>query len=288
MKNLRVVIITGLSGSGKSTALRALEDIGYFCVDNLPVILLPKFLDITVLSSPEIKQVAMVMDLREKSFLDKYRRIFSRLKEKGFRIEILFLECSDDALLHRFSETRRIHPLSAKGSIIKGIDLEREKLDSLKQMAGKIIDTTSANVHQLKDIVQRHYLPSSEHKKMVVNVTSFGYRYGLPADADIVFDVRFLPNPYYIEDLKNYDGHNKEIEKFVLENNESKEFLKKMLDLMNFLIPLYEKEGKAMLSIALGCTGGKHRSVVMANQLSAHFSTMKYIVNTSQRDINKS
>ena len=288
MKNLRVVIITGLSGSGKSTALRALEDIGFFCVDNLPVILLPKFLDITVLSSPEIKQVAMVMDLREKSFLDKYRRIFSRLKEKGFRIEILFLECSDDALLHRFSETRRIHPLSAKGSIIKGIGLEREKLDSLKQMAGKIIDTTSANVHQLKDIVQRHYLPSSEHKKMVVNVTSFGYRYGLPADADIVFDVRFLPNPYYIEDLKNYDGHNKEIEKFVLENNESKEFLKKMLDLMNFLIPLYEKEGKAMLNIAMGCTGGKHRSVVMANQLSAHFSTMKYIVNTSQRDINKS
>jgi len=288
MKNLRVVIITGLSGSGKSTALRALEDIGFFCVDNLPVILLPKFLDITVLSSPEIKQVAMVMDLREKSFLDKYRRIFARLKEKGFRIEILFLECSDDALLHRFSETRRIHPLSAKGSVIKGIDLEREKLDSLKQMAGKIIDTTSANVHQLKDIVQRHYLPSSEHKKMVVNVTSFGYRYGLPADADIIFDVRFLPNPYYIEDLKNYDGHNKEIEKFVLENNESKEFLKKILDLMNFLIPLYEKEGKAMLNIALGCTGGKHRSVVMANQLSAHFSTMKYIVNTSQRDINKS
>ena len=288
MKNLRVVIITGLSGSGKSTALRALEDIGFFCVDNLPVILLPKFLAITVLSSPEIKQVAMVMDLRERSFLDKYRRIFDRLKEKGYRIEILFLECSDDALLHRFSETRRIHPLSAKGSVIEGICLEREKLDSLKQMADKIIDTTSANVHQLKDIVQRHYLPSSEHKKMVVNVTSFGYRYGLPADADLVFDVRFLPNPYYIENLKNYDGQNSAIEKFVLENNESKEFLKKILDLMNFLIPLYEKEGKAMLNIALGCTGGKHRSVVMANQLSAHFLAMKYIVNTSQRDINKS
>jgi len=228
------------------------------------------------------------MDLRERSFLDKYRRIFDRLKEKGYRIEILFLECNDDALLHRFSETRRIHPLSAMGSVIEGVGLEREKLDSLKQMADKIIDTTSANVHQLKDIVQRHYLPSSEHKKMVVNVTSFGYRYGLPADADLVFDVRFLPNPYYIEDLKNYDGHNRAVEKFVLENNESKEFLKKILDLMNFLIPLYEKEGKAMLNIALGCTGGKHRSVVMANQLSAHFSTMKYIVNTSQRDINKS
>jgi len=288
MKNLRVVIITGLSGSGKSTALRALEDIGFFCVDNLPVVLLPKFLAITVLSSPEIKQVAMVMDLRERSFLDKYRRIFDRLKEKGYRIEILFLECNDDALLHRFSETRRIHPLSAMGSVIEGVGLEREKLDSLKQMADKIIDTTSANIHQLKDIVQRHYLPSSKHKKMVVNVTSFGYRYGLPADADLVFDVRFLPNPYYVEDLKNYDGHNRAVEKFVLENNESKEFLKKILDLMNFLIPLYEKEGKAMLNIALGCTGGKHRSVVMANQLSAHFLAMKYIVNTSQRDINKS
>ncbi len=288
MKNLRVVIITGLSGSGKSTALRALEDIGFFCVDNLPVVLLPKFLAITVLSSPEIKQVAMVMDLRERSFLDKYKRIFSRLKEKGYKIEILFLECGDDSLLHRFSETRRTHPLSVKGSVIEGIGLEREKLDSLKQMADKIIDTTSANVHQLKDIVQRYYLPSSEHKKMVINVTSFGYRYGLPTDADLVFDVRFLPNPYYIEDLKKFNGNNKAVEKFVLENNESKEFLQRILDLMNFLIPLYEKEGKAMLNISLGCTGGKHRSVVMANQLSAHFLAMKYIVNTSQRDINKS
>jgi UPF0042 nucleotide-binding protein len=288
MKNLRVVIITGLSGSGKSTALRSLEDIGFFCVDNLPVVLLPKFLAITVLSSPEIKQVALVMDLRERSFLDKYKRIFAGLKEKGYRIEILFLECSDDSLLHRFSETRRSHPLSVKGSVIEGIELEREKLYSLKQMADKIIDTTSVNVHQLKDLVQRYYLPSSKHKKMVVNVTSFGYRYGLPTDADLVFDVRFLPNPHYIEDLKIYDGHNKAVEKYVLGNNESKEFLKKILDLMNFLIPLYEKEGKAMLNIAMGCTGGKHRSVVMANQLSAHFFTMKYIVNTSHRDMNKS
>ena len=288
MKNLRVVIITGLSGSGKSTALRALEDIGFFCVDNLPVVLLPKFLAITVLSSPEIKQVALVMDLRERSFLDKYKRIFAGLKEKGYRIEILFLECSDDSLLHRFSETRRSHPLSVKGSVIEGIELEREKLDSLKQMADKIIDTTSVNVHQLKDAVQRHYLPSSKHKKMVVNVTSFGYRYGLPTDADLVFDVRFLPNPHYIEELKIYDGHNKAVERYVLGNTESKEFLRKILDLMNFLIPLYEKEGKAMLNIAMGCTGGKHRSVVMANQLSAHFFALKYIVNTSHRDINKS
>ncbi|KUG23195.1 putative p-loop-containing kinase [hydrocarbon metagenome] len=287
IKNLRVVIITGLSGSGKSTALRALEDIGFFCVDNLPVILLPKFLAITTLSSPEIKRVAMVMDLRERSFLDKYQKIFAGLKQKGYKIEILFLESSDESLLHRFSETRRIHPLSERGMIMEGILMEREKLSSLKKMADKIIDTTSVNVHQLKDIVQRQFLPSSRNKKMAINMTSFGYRYGLPADADLVFDVRFLPNPYFVENLKNYDGHNVEVQNYVMHNKQSKEFLKKILDLMNLLIPLYEKEGKVRLNIAMGCTGGKHRSVVMANKLASHFSSMKYLVNLNHRDINK-
>jgi len=287
MKNLRVVIITGLSGSGKSTALRALEDVGFFCVDNLPVILLPKFLSITTSSSPEIKQVAMVMDLRERSFLDKYQRIFTGLKEKGYKIEILFLESSDDSLLHRFSETRRIHPLSERGLIMEGILIEREKLSSLKKMADRIIDTTSVNVHQLKDIVQSHFLPSSRQKKMAINITSFGYRYGLPVDADLVFDVRFLPNPYFVENLKNYDGHNADVQDYVLHKKESKEFLKKILDLMNLLIPLYEKEGKVRLNIAMGCTGGKHRSVVMANKLDSYFSSKKYMVNLNHRDIKK-
>jgi UPF0042 nucleotide-binding protein len=288
MKNLRVVIITGLSGSGKSIALRALEDIGFFCVDNLPVVLLPKFLDITTLSSPEIDRVAMVMDLRERSFLDKYQRIFTRLKDKGYKIDILFLESSDDSLLHRFSETRRIHPLSEKGPIMDGIRLEREKLLSLKQMADKIIDTTSSNVHQLKDIVQKYFLPSSGYNKMVINVTSFGYRYGLPADADLVFDVRFLPNPYFVENLKNFDGHHAAVKDYVLQNKESKDFLEKISDLMTLLIPLYEKEGKVRLNVALGCTGGKHRSVVMANELSSYFMARKYMVNLNHRDINKS
>jgi len=287
MKNLRVVIISGLSGSGKSTALRALEDIGFFCVDNLPVILLPKFLSITAVSSPEIKQVALVMDLRERSFLDKYKRIFAGLKEKGYKIEILFLESGDESLMHRFNETRRIHPLSERGMIMEGILLEREKLSSLKKMADKIIDTTSINVHQLKDIVQRHFSPSSRNKKMVINVTSFGYRYGLPADADLVFDVRFLPNPYFIEKLKNYDGNNIDVRNYVLQNKESMEFLEKITDLMNLLIPLYEKEGKVRLNIAMGCTGGKHRSVVIANKISSFFSSMKYIVNLNHRDVHK-
>ena len=287
MKNLRVVIITGLSGSGKSTALRALEDIGFFCVDNLPVILLPKFLSITAVSSPEIKQVAQVMDLRERSFLDKYKRIFAGLKKRGYKIEILFLESSDESLLHRFSETRRIHPLSERGMITDGILLEREKLSSLKKMADKIIDTTAVNVHQLKDLIQRNFSPFSRNKKMVINVTSFGYRYGLPVEADLVFDVRFLPNPYFVENLKNYDGNNPDVRNYVLQNKESREFLEKTLDLMNLLIPLYEKEGKVRLNIAMGCTGGKHRSVVMANKISSFFSSKKYVVNLNHRDINK-
>ncbi|PKN76307.1 MAG: RNase adapter RapZ [Deltaproteobacteria bacterium HGW-Deltaproteobacteria-10] len=287
MKNLRVVIITGLSGSGKSTALRALEDIGFFCVDNLPVVLLPKFLAITAQSSPEIKRVALVMDLRERGFLEKYKRIFDLIKGKGEKIEILFLDSTEDSLLHRFSETRRAHPLSAKGSIIDGIRLEREKLSSLKQMADQVIDTTSTNVHQLKDIVQRQFMPASRHNKLIVNVISFGYRYGLPADADLVFDVRFLPNPYFVEELKDFDGQNSAVRKYVLRNEKSKIFLKKFFDLMTFLIPLYDKEGKVRLNVALGCTGGKHRSVVISNQLGEHFSEMKYIVNVTHRDINK-
>ncbi len=288
MKNLRVVIITGLSGSGKSTALRALEDIGFFCVDNLPVVLLPKFLDITIESSPNVDRVAMVMDLREKTFLEKYRRIFQKLKEKGFKIEILFLEASDEALLRRFSETRRNHPLAAKGPIMDGIILEKEKLLSLRKMAGIIIDTTSINVHQLKDIVQRQFIPAKNFKKMVIGVTSFGYRYGLLADADLVFDVRFLPNPYFVENLKNYDGHNPSVKKYVLKNKESKKVLRQILDLLKTLIPLYDKEGKARLNIAVGCTGGKHRSVVMADELSLRLTNMKYIINLNHRDIAKS
>ena len=288
MKNLRVVIITGLSGSGKSTALRALEDIGFFCVDNLPVVLLPRFLKIQSDDSKGISKVAMVMDLREKSFLEKYTRIFPKLKNMGYGIEILFLDSSDDALLHRFSETRRVHPISVRGSVMEGINLEREKLAPLKQMADRVIDTTSYNVHQLKDVVQRHFISSYVSQRMIIHVTSFGYRYGIPADADIVHDVRFLPNPYFVEELKYYDGHHPGVRDYVLESDESKLFIQKLFELMAFLIPLYEKEGKARLNIALGCTGGRHRSVVLANQLGAYFSDKNYIVTINHRDINKS
>jgi UPF0042 nucleotide-binding protein len=287
MKQLRVVIITGLSGSGKSTALRALEDIGFFCVDNLPVVLLSKFLEIQSDPGKQISQVAMVMDLREQAFLEKYPRIFVRLKEKGFRIEVLFFDAADEVILRRFSETRRTHPLATLGSIVDGIRLEREKLAPLRQMADRVIDTTSCNVHQLKDVVQRHFRSSSA-RSLVIHVTSFCYRYGLPADADMVLDVRFLPNPHFVEELRSCDGHDSRVRDYVLESEGGRTFVAKLFDLMAFLIPLYEKEGKSRFNIAVGCTGGHHRSVVMANLLGSYFAEKGYPVHVAHRDIGKS
>jgi UPF0042 nucleotide-binding protein len=288
MSNIRILIITGLSGSGKSTAIRALEDIGFFCVDNLPVVLLPDFLEIQAAPEKDISRVAMVMDLREKGFIDQYPEIFKRLQEKGYRIEILFLDSTDDALVHRFSETRRVHPLGSKGSILEGVLLEREKLAPLKQMAERVIDTSSLNVHQLKDTIQRLYLPANRAIKLAVNIYSFGYRYGVPADADLVFDVRFLQNPYFIEDLKHLTGNDVRVREYVLGFDESRIFILKMFYLMAFLVPLYDREGKSRLCIAMGCTGGKHRSVVMANMMSTYFTEQHHPVSVTHRDVDKS
>ncbi len=288
MQNVRIVIVTGLSGSGKSTALRALEDIGFFCVDNMPVVLLPKFLEMQTEGGGEISKVAFVMDVREKSFLERYTEIFEQLEGKGYRVGIVFLDASDESLLRRFSETRRAHPLCEKGTVMEGITLERERLSKLKKMADKVIDTSSFNVHQLKDVIQRYFMTSSAVKRLVINLTSFGYRYGLPPDADVVLDVRFLPNPYFVEDLKNFDGNDSKVEEYVMGWDESVTFLEELFKLMEFLIPLYEKEGKSSLNIALGCTGGKHRSVVMVNKLRGYFSGRNFLVNTRHRDIHRS
>ena len=287
MQNLRILIVTGMSGSGKSTALRALEDVGFFCVDNLPVALLPKFLEMQTDAASEISKVALVMDLRERYFLEKYAEIFSALKEQGHRIEILFLDASDDSLLRRFRETRRAHPLCERGTVMEGIALEREKLAALRNMADKVIDTSSFNVHQLKEVVQRYFMTSPSEKRLVINLMSFGYRYGLPPEADIVLDVRFLPNPYFIEELKHLNGENGKIQEYVMGWEESRTFLKQLLDMMGFLIPLYEKEGKSSLNVALGCTGGKHRSVVMAKRLAEYFAGENYLVNVTHRDIHR-
>jgi UPF0042 nucleotide-binding protein len=277
-----------MSGSGKTTALRALEDMGFFCVDNMPVVLWPKFLEIQFRQAKGACDVALVMDLREQGFLDKYARIFQRLKDKGFHIEILFLDASDEALIHRFSETRRVHPLAVQGTVMEGVAFERSKLGPLKKMADKILDTTSYNVHQLKDAVRRLFLSPEEKRRMVIHVTSFGYRFGLPPDADIVLDVRFLPNPHFDENLRAYDGHHPRVRESVLKSDTGEVFVRRLFEMMEFLIPLYQKEGKSRLNIAIGCTGGRHRSVVMANELVSYFSQRQVPANVHHRDIAKS
>ncbi|MCD6487447.1 MAG: RNase adapter RapZ [Syntrophobacterales bacterium] len=287
MKNLRIVIVTGLSGSGKSTALRALEDIGFFCVDNLPIMLLPKFLDMQTGTSSEVSKIALVMDLREKHFLENHINVLSRLKKKKYNIEILFLDTNDDFLLRRFSETRRLHPLSEGKTILESIKLERNKLQELKEMAGNVIDTSNYSVHQLKEHVQRLCLAPGKVRKLLINLISFGYRFGLPPDADIVMDVRFLPNPYFVKDLKEYNGNETTVEEYVMQWDDTEQFLSNLFKMMTFLTPLYEKEGKSYLNIAIGCTGGKHRSVVILNQLARYFSDRDYTTNVSHRDIDR-
>ncbi len=287
MQSLQVVIITGPSGSGKSTAIRVLEDIGFFCVDNLPVVLLPEFLAIQSAPAKGVSQVAMVMDLREREFLEKYPQVFVQLRENGYRLEIIFLDASEEAILHRFSETRRVHPLAPRGSIIEGIRLEKEMLAPLKEMADRVIDTSSSNVHQLKDIIQKHFLVSAA-RNLIINVCSFGYRYGIPADADMVLDVRFLPNPHFVDELRPFNGHDVRVRDYVLKSETGALFVDKLIDFIDFLVPLYEREGKSRLTIAIGCTGGHHRSVVIANLLGAHFSEKDHFVNITHRDIGKS
>ncbi len=285
MKNLRIVIVTGLSGSGKSTVLKALEDIGFFCVDNLPIMLLPKFLDLQAEASSEISKIALVMDLRERHFLEKHMDILSRLRKKRYNVEILFLDTNNDRLLRRFSETRRMHPLSEGKTVLENIELERDKLRELKEMAGNVIDTSAYSVHQLKEHVQRLYLAPGNAKKLLINLISFGYRFGLPPDVDIVMDVRFLPNPYFVSDLKEHNGNEKAVEEYVMAWDDARQFLKQLSEMMTFLVPLYEKEGKSYLNIGIGCTGGKHRSVVILNQLAKYFSDRNYTTNVSHRNI---
>ncbi len=287
MKETRTVIITGLSGSGKSTALRALEDIGFFCIDNLPIRLLPSLLEIQTETAREVQNIALVMDVRGKYFLEQHMEIIPDLKERGYSIEILYLDASDESLLHRFSETRRSHPLSEAGTMLESIRLEREKLLDLKQMADNVVDTSLYNVHALKDHIQQYYLSPATGKKLSINLISFGYRYGIPPDADIVLDVRFLPNPYFVNDLKSLDGNDVLVREYVMKADETRNFLRELFRLVAFLTPLYEKEGKAYLNIAIGCTGGKHRSVVIVNKLNEYYNDKNYRVNVSHRDVKR-
>lgn len=287
MQNINFIIITGLSGSGKSTAIRALEDLGFFCVDNLPPILLPKFIELCKASSGEISKVAIVMDVRERTFLKEYPEIFQELKKKGQEIKILFLESSDEVLVRRFKETRRQHPLAEKGSVLEGIKRERSKLSDLKILASEILDTSNLTVHQLREVITQLFSRVSDRKKMTITLTSFGYKFGIPHDADLVMDVRFLPNPFFVSELRNFSGNDERVYDYVMKNKIVESFQKKFIALINFLIPQYEKEGKTYLTIGVGCTGGQHRSVAMINSLEKLLSKKRYLVRVIHRDLGK-
>ncbi|MDO8426559.1 MAG: RNase adapter RapZ [Deltaproteobacteria bacterium] len=285
MKDIRLVVLSGPSGSGKSTAIKALEDLGFFCVDNMPVELLPKFMELLARSG-EIARVAAVVDVREREFLRAFTPVFREMKGAGYRIEIVFLEASDEALVRRFSETRRKHPLAAE-SPLEGLQQERELLTELKAQADKVIDTTDFNVHQLRDYIKDYFSSSAAQEKMSVNLISFGFRYGVPTDADLVFDIRFLPNPYFVNSLKWLDGRDDKVREFVLSREETKEFLTRLKSFLNYLVPLYLKEGKSYLTIAIGCTGGKHRSVVIAEALAEALNSDSVMARKRHRDLHK-
>ena len=283
----RMVIITGLSGAGKSLALKVLEDIGFFCVDNLPITLFPKFLELCAQSSEGITRVAIVVDVREGEFLKDIASTLEELKRKGYKTEILFLESNDEVIIRRFKETRRRHPLAGEGSLLDGIRLEREKLNLLKSMSDKIIDTSELTVHRLKEILNNYFYSLSKDAKVTINLVSFSYKYGLPSDADIVLDVRFLPNPFFEEGLKELTGNDKKVQDYILNNKETKVFLSKIISFIEYLFPLYVKEGKPYITVAIGCTGGRHRSVCIVNHLNMCLKGEKYVINKRHRDVDK-
>ena len=291
MRNLRVVLISGLSGSGKTTAIKALEDIGFFCVDNLPIVLFPKFVELCSQSAGEITKAALVVDIRGKEFLEGSRQIIQQLRDEGYLIEVLFLESSDEILLRRYRETRRHHPLAIGRPVLEGIESEREGLRIMRDMADKVIDTSEFNVHQLQDAIRKYFSDESRLRKMTITLLSFGYSYGIPHEADLLVDVRFLPNPYFVEELKRLTGEDPGVAEYVLKWDETGEFLRRFQELVEFLIPLYKKEGKAYLTIAIGCTGGRHRSIVVANNMEAHLRKSlqeeDVILRTTHRDIGK-
>jgi UPF0042 nucleotide-binding protein len=285
VKKLDIFIITGLSGSGKSCAIAALEDTGYYCVDNMPVALLPKFVELPIESDSEIAGLAFVMDLREKGFLSMYPSIFESLKEKGYKLKILFLEADENILLERYSQTRRHHPMSQGKSLLEGIRTEQEQLKQLKTAADNIINTSHYNVHKLRSVIRNIALQSKNFAPMSINILSFGFKYGVPTDASLIMDVRFLLNPHFVDDLKALDGKSEKVKNYVLNNDDTRTFLKKYLDFLDYLIPLYEKEGKAYLTIGVGCTGGRHRSVVIAEAISKHINKPDRRIMITHRDI---
>ncbi len=284
-ESMRFVIITGLSGAGKTETMKCFEDLGYFCVDNLPPVLIPKFAELCAQSDGRINRIALVVDIRGGSFFDDIFEALESLEQNGFSHEILFLEASEEILVRRFKESRRRHPLSASGAIIEGIRAESQRLEQIRGKATMLLDTSGLSAKMLRERIQENFDNQPEQEKMLVTIVSFGFKNGIPLDADLVFDVRFLPNPHYVDSLRTLNGNNCEVSDYVLKWPVTVRFLTKLYDLIDFLGPLYLKEGKANLIIGIGCTGGQHRSVTVANKLGDYLRTQGYRVAIDHRDI---
>lgn len=285
---MKFVIITGMSGAGKGTAVKIMEDMGYYCVDNLPISLIEKFAELSMASNDELEKVAVSIDIRNNNALSELGEVLERIRAQGISFEILFLEAEDEVLIKRYKETRRNHPLSGGDRIDKGIVLEREKLEFLKKQADYIIDTSRLLTRELKLELEKIFVQNQDYKSLFVTILSFGFKYGIPTDLDLVFDVRFLPNPYYVEGLRAKNGNDKEVQDFVMQYQESHDFLDKLQDMVEFLIPNYISEGKNQLVISIGCTGGKHRSVTLANELYNRLKENSgYGIKIEHRDIGK-
>ena len=285
---MRFVIVTGMSGAGKSTALKMLEDMGYFCVDNLPIPLLPGFVQMLQNTDTEMKKVALGLDVRSGQDLSGLKENLEAMDRDRIGYEILFLDANDAVLVKRYKETRRQHPLSGSGRVDTGIAKEREKILFLKMKATYILDTSKMLTRELRIELEKIFVDGQSFCNLYITVMSFGFKYGIPADADLVFDVRFLPNPYYIDELRPKSGNDREVREYVMNNDKAREFLAKLTDMIEFLIPNYVQEGKTQLVIGIGCTGGKHRSVTLANELyEALQKNDNYGIRIEHRDIGK-
>ena len=285
---MKLVILTGMSGAGKSTALKMMEDIGFYCVDNLPVPLLEKFIELSETSQEELQKFAIGIDIRKGKALSELHAVLELMDQNGQKPEILFLDAEDGVLVKRYKETRRNHPLSGGTRVETGIAAERERLTFLRLRADYIIDTSRLLTRELRAELDKIFVNQQDYKSLFITILSFGFKYGIPADSDLVFDVRFLPNPYYIDGLRAKSGNDKEIQEYVLQFEEAHIFLEKLTDMVDFLIPKYIVEGKNQLVISIGCTGGKHRSVTLANELYKRISNRnEYGLKIEHRDIDK-
>lgn len=282
---MQFVIITGLSGAGKTQTLRYMEDMGFFCMDNLPPKLIPKFAELCYQTSGDINKVAIVVDIRGGNFFRDLFECLKNLKESGYDYEILFLDASDEVLIKRFKESRRTHPLAREGGLIDGIHKERQILSHIKENSTNIVDTSNLLTRQLKEVLMQMFSGKEKYKGMIISIVSFGFKRGIPLDADLVFDVRFLPNPFYIDKLKKLSGMEKPVKDYIFSFPETQQFLDKLEDMLEFLIPYYKKEGKNQLVIGIGCTGGMHRSVTIADALYITLKNKGYNVVIDHRDI---